>query len=622
MQDKAIAAIGEWQLEENKNLEPVDLYIENMFPGKDYQMLLLVFEIAKDNDNLNCEYKGFDIEKVSAEKEDYRKYAFRNGTSARAGDVTISTRLTVKKLKNIKELQFKKILNQKNFDSDVELFKIIHECFIANYIIIEGQIKECLSQLPKGLSSGISLKIQNVSEMYLGDFDIIKHIIIQEFSRSKIENNGTVSESAEKECSVSGVKQNKIYGFAAPFPYSSPDKGGFISGFFNKKMNWRNYPISEEEALKLELGGRYISNNLTGYFYGHEYLIVPNPIIKTDNRKLERIVNLLKTAFQDEKKVSPETKKRAEEHVLKLIGKEGENYFNVDIAFYKTVQSSMKINLMLEEILPSRFRQLFIDIPKKVNKNKLFKNAIYSKQDGFIDLKFSFQIVKDFFNNHFLITVNKFFSEETLSKDFLFGHFMLLIQKNFNKSKGQDGYVEKTELTVKKALMLISYLQKLKIINYNQNYIYMEPEVTLTNTSRFNPEAFHTFVKENTNFLDSDIKVGIFSVGVFVKYLCDIQAYHLQTKTPPFENKLRGYKLSPEHLTNVYLDALDKAKKYQKDYSVYSDLRDIVGNYYMKNAQVLRNKTNKDYLTNNELSFYFVAGLEMGKQFKREKTEK
>jgi len=40
MQDKAIAAIGALQLKKNKDLEPVDLYIENMFPGKDYQMLL------------------------------------------------------------------------------------------------------------------------------------------------------------------------------------------------------------------------------------------------------------------------------------------------------------------------------------------------------------------------------------------------------------------------------------------------------------------------------------------------------------------------------------------------------------------------------------------------------
>ena len=35
MQDKAIVAIGAWQLEQKKDLEEVDLYVENMFPGKE-----------------------------------------------------------------------------------------------------------------------------------------------------------------------------------------------------------------------------------------------------------------------------------------------------------------------------------------------------------------------------------------------------------------------------------------------------------------------------------------------------------------------------------------------------------------------------------------------------------
>ncbi len=615
MQDKAIAAIGEWQLEENKGLEKVDLYIENMFPGKDYQMLLLVFEIVNDNGNLICEYKGIDIEKVSAEKVDYRKYAFRNGTSARAGDVTISTRLTVKKLKNIKELQFNKILNHKGFNTEVAIFKIIHAQFINNFSIIEIKIKEYLSSLPKGLSSGISLRINYERDLYLSDFEVIKNIIIQEYSRSKIENNGTASRSRVKKCSVSGNEKSEIYGFAAPFPYSSPDKEGFISGFFNKKMNWRNYPVSEEEALKLELGGRYISNNLKGYFYGHEYLVVPNPILKTDNKKLERIVNLLKTAFQDEKRISTETKKRAEEHVLRIIGKEGENFFNVDIAFYKTMQSSMKINLMLEEILPSRFRKLFIDTPERINKKDIFRNAIYSKQDGFQDLKFNFQIIKDVFNNHFLIALNKIFSGESISLNFLFRHIMLLIQKNFNKIKTKDGYVEKTALTVKKAIMLISYLQELETINYNQNYKYMEIENSQKKESRFNLEGFNEFVKANSNFLDSDIKVGIFAVGVLVRFLYDIQSQSLNTSNPPFENKLKGYKLNPETVMNVYTEALDKIQKYQKNNYVYTELREIINNYFIVKSHEL----NK--MTNNELSFYFVAGLEMGKQFKREKKE-
>ncbi len=44
MQDTAIAAIGRLQLKRMKDLEPVDLYIQNMYPGKEFEMILIVFE--------------------------------------------------------------------------------------------------------------------------------------------------------------------------------------------------------------------------------------------------------------------------------------------------------------------------------------------------------------------------------------------------------------------------------------------------------------------------------------------------------------------------------------------------------------------------------------------------
>ncbi len=45
MQDRAITAIGARQLEKSEEIEEVDLHIANMFPGKDCQTLLLVFEV-------------------------------------------------------------------------------------------------------------------------------------------------------------------------------------------------------------------------------------------------------------------------------------------------------------------------------------------------------------------------------------------------------------------------------------------------------------------------------------------------------------------------------------------------------------------------------------------------
>ncbi len=300
MQDKAIAAIGALQLKNNKGLETVDLYIENMFPGKDYQMLLLIFEIMNNNGELKCEYKGIDIEKVSSEKGGYKKYAYRKG-AARGGDITFTTKLSSpveKKIKTIKETTFKKLFAlEKDFSKEAEYFKLIKESFVEAENIIKTELTDLFENFDKNeaVSTGLSFKIiETNNELFLRDFEIIKTMIIDSSASTKYTHAGTESKSTAQICSITGENEEDIYGFASPFKYSSPDKPGFISGFFNKKSHWRNYPISSKVALTVELGRKFIQHNLSGYFYGHEYMLVPHPIIKTDVKQLEKIINLLK----------------------------------------------------------------------------------------------------------------------------------------------------------------------------------------------------------------------------------------------------------------------------------------------------------------------------------------
>ena len=66
---------------------------------------------------------------------------------------------------------------------------------------------------------------------------------------------------------------------------------------------------------------------------------------------------------------------------------------------------------------------------------------------------------------------------------------------------------------------------------------------------------------------------------------------------------------------NVYTEALDKIQKYQKSFYVYNGLREILNRYFVVNSHELHK------MTNNELSFYFVAGLELGKRFKNAKKD-
>jgi CRISPR-associated protein Csh1 len=317
--------------------------------------------------------------------------------------------------------------------------------------------------------------------------------------------------------------------------------------------------------------------------------------------------------------MSKEERSEAEEYVQKIIAREGDqkgNYFYLDMLFYSEDKKTeaISIEMMLEEVLPSRFSKLFVEVPESINRNPLFKNAIVIKKVE-QDLKFSFQIVNNFFDDKFLDAVQRIFQGKPISKAFLFERIIALIRKNYNEAKTQDKWTEPAGWSVLKAIMLINYLQELKIIENNNTYNYMDTTTVEKKSGRFNLDGFNQFVKENQSFLDSDIKVGIFAVGVIVKFLFDIQSHELQTQKPPFDNKLRGYKLNPELLMQIYPEAIDKIQKYMKSVFVYSDLREIIGQYFIAHHKDLFS------LSNNELSFYFVAGLEMGRKFKNEKEE-
>ncbi|MDD4157938.1 MAG: TM1802 family CRISPR-associated protein [Proteiniphilum sp.] len=256
MNDRSISAIGHWQLEQKCDLDPVDLYIENMFLGKDYQMLLLVFDVVDSSGGMQCTYRGIDIEKIKKESASYRKYAYRKG-SPRGGDVTITTKLSNppdKKLQNIKNAQFGKLTSSNH--KECQLFKLIESEFVRNEDLIASDVKNYFDHASREeqTTTGISLRIHRDRDLYLNDFELIRDVLLDSGSEKKYDHNGTKSRATKAVCSVNGKVADEIYGFAAPFKYSSPDKPGFISGFFHKEKFWRNYPVSSKEALALEYG--------------------------------------------------------------------------------------------------------------------------------------------------------------------------------------------------------------------------------------------------------------------------------------------------------------------------------------------------------------------------------
>lgn len=441
----------------------------------------------------------------------------------------------------------------------------------------------------------------------MSDFKVVKDILLASGSQDKSVKYSVKSEGSNQRCSICFEVKEILHGFASPFKYATVDKPGMVSGFFEQKNNWRNYPICTQCSLEFEIGKSFITSQLNGYFYGKAYYMIPKTILESDTDALEKSIKML-LSHKYEAQSKGSQIKRSEERFGELIAQE-KNFFNLNLLFYEEnpTTKAIKIKLLLEEILPSRFRKIFVDVPAKVNENPLYKKAITLKKEIY-DLRFSFGILKTFFEEDFHDLIQKVFMGLPIAKEVIYNKFMQVVRSNYSKMQSSDGYVENTYLTLLKAHLTLQYFQHLGLISYNINYKFMEHEKEEVKEQKgsFDIEKFRVFIQQNEAFLDTDYKIGIFSVGVIVRLLLNIQNVNLGNT--PFEKKLRGYNLNPELLKNIYVETLSKLSQYQGFYA-YGNLREFIDTYFILNSHHL----NK--ISNNELSFYFVAGLEFGNKF-------
>jgi CRISPR-associated protein Csh1 len=614
MQDKAFVQIGKLVLKEMGAKEPYQLFIQNMFPEKaNYKMIVAVFQLKTVDEQLVCSFRNIDPQNVSI--QNFQKYAYRKG-SARGGDITFTTKFgdIEKKFRTLVDQQLKGVVSRLSSSVSSDDFFVFNAVYKflqqkGNYEQVKQELAVFFDSLPKEdkTSSGLSLMfIVNGVEKYLADFNIIQQQLTASGTEEKSEKYGVKSEGVDSICSVCLQNKAKVHGFASPFKYATVDKPGMVSGFFRQENNWKNYPVCTDCSLEFELGRTYVSNNLSSYFYGKAYYMVPKTILSKDSKNLDKAIKRLKELYSNLYKDGQRIQHR-EDSLQKMIAEE-EDYFNLNLIFYEEnpTTKAIKIKLMLEEIVPSRFRKLFVDAPNKINGRKLYKGAITIKKVKY-DLLFSFGILKTFFEDDFYSLIQKVFMLQKISLEALYTKIMTVIRENYNRMQTSDGYVEMTNLTIRKAHLTISYFQELGLINSNLNYILMDTIEQTEKKSAFDIEKLKSFVNENKGFLDTDYKVGIFSVGILVRLLLSIQQINLGNT--PFEKKLKGYNLSAELLKSVYMEALSKISQYQSFYA-YSNLREFIDHYFILNIH----KVTK--ISNNELSFYFVAGLEFGNQFK------
>lgn len=134
-----------------------------------------------------------------------------------------------------------------------------------------------------------------------------------------------------------------------------------------------------------------------------------------------------------------------------------------------------------------------------------------------------------------------------------------------------------------------------------------EEKEEIVEKAKFNFANLQTFMEQNPAFMKQAGSAGIFSLGVLVQLVFALQQAKLHST--PFESKLKGLHLTPKDVERIYREAVEKVNQYAYQ-STYKELREFIAEQLIKHADQISN------MTNNEISFNFVCGLEMGRKFK------
>lgn len=618
---EAVCRIGEYVQGINSGGDLLSTFIENPNTNGKYKYALIVVlsEIEEDYSFSRVEFDEFD---------DYPRYLYKKGPS-NGTDATPTSKVAGDLEKTYQKKFLRWFQNCGASDISKEEKESLEKMRIAimnQKEIILADLKEKFSRKRSDENAIITLGVERDGNiLYLGDLPIFKNILLRKgkdkyyLKASQGESRGTASA-----CSVCREIKDEVYGFAIPWTFHTFDKPGFIAGGFKANESWKNTPVCFDCATRLEVGKKYIEENLDFGFYGFRYLLVPKlAIARDDNETLKEVLTIL--GKKDKKrnlKMSREIKNRItsdEDEVLEFV-KDQKDFFSNSLLFYKKEQSSYRILLMIDGILPSRLRALF-DAKEKVDERfEIYNDSLLSEdQKEKNHLQFNFGVLRRFFPSEsknrtfdkiFLEIVDKIFVGDKISYHLLMDFIMNDVRSAFIKDFP-------TNIATLNGFLLLQYIKELdlfksdnitemKDMNEQSNKLLRFEELESLPLDR----RVERFFDANRDFFNSDAKKATFLEGALTQMLLNIQ--YKNKKATPFRTKLHGLKLNEPLIKRLLPEIQNKLEEYEENY--YRDLETLIAEHFVSSG------TNWSE-TDNELSFYFVLGMNMHKIFRNSTEE-
>lgn len=616
-----MSRIGDYIQEKRGSGESLSTYIENPNSNGRYNSVLMI--LLKDNDG---EY-SFSRVVMDEFKSDLGLYLYKKG-APNGTDITPTSKLAGSLEKTFRNRFLKWFANYDSYDLSDEEKNALNKMNVAineEKDRILAELQEKYSEKNSKDNAIITMGFEGSDGYsYLGECPIFSKILIRK-GKDKyfVKKSQGKSRGERAVCSVCKETKDEVYGFAIPWTFHTFDKPGFIAGGFRVEESWKNTPVCFDCAMRLEVGKKYVEENLDFGFYGFRYLLVPKlTFARDDYETLKEVLSILGEKGEKRNlKINREVKNRItsdEDEVLEYV-KDQKDFFSNSLLFYKKEQLSYRILLLIDGILPSRLRALF-DAKEKVDERfEIYNDSLLSEdQKEKNHLQFNFGVLRRFFPSEsknrtfdkiFLEIVDKIFVGDRISYHLIMDFIMNEVRSAFIKDFP-------TSIATLNGFLLLHYIKELdlfksdltemKDMNEQSNKLLRTEELESLPLEK----RVERFFEANRDFFNSDAKKATFLEGALTQMLLNIQ--YKNKKATPFRTKLRGLKLNEPLIKRLLPEIQNKLEEYEENY--YRGLETLIAEHFVSSG------TNWEE-TDNELSFYFVLGMNMHKLFRNATEE-
>lgn len=611
---EAVKSIGDYIRKTSGEGDTLRNIVEN--PGSRYKHVLLI--VLKEKGGVYS-FSHVDYQEL---KSDYTIYLYK-GKKGNSPDLTPTCRITeIEKTFNKKFLRW--FNNYENYQLTKEELVSLQKMGLelkAEKDRILAELKEKFSYKKSGENGIITLGIESDEKLrYLIDIPIFRNVLLGKGCEKFSNKYGVESIGRNSRCAICMEIKKEVYGFAIPWAFHTFDKPGFIAGGFDICESWKNTPICCDCAGSLEVGKKYIEESLSFDFYGFRYLLVPKLVV---GGNLKDILDIISARDLNRKqRLSREMKRRltADENEILDLLEEEKDFFSNSLIFYRGTQSSFRILLLIDGILPSRLRALFKAKETVDERFKVYYDAILSDaQKEKVHLEFNFGVLRRFFHAEsrnrtydkiFLEIVNKIFVGNNIDYHLLVDFIMREIRDVFIKEEYS------TNVTTLNGFMLLQFIGELDLFRDGKGGIKKMGENGIVDLKTEEleelplKERIERFFGANKAFFDGDAKKAAFLEGGLAQNLLNIQWN--KRKSTPFRAKLHGLKMNESLIKRLLPEIQNKLEEYDSNY--YRELEEIIAAHFVQSGVNWKE-------TDDELSFYFVLGMDMHKLFRNVKEE-